>query len=263
MLSFSEQLSAVRKKRRITQEHLANEMNVSRPTISHWENGRAIPDIDTIKHLSQVLNYNFLEVEGMEGESIGSVGREANLEKPASEAMETDLSSKKKGLLGKYRFFFLSLLGVLLICAAILGLQNNKGNGDVQNTNMIAEQQAYVAITPDQNPVLLSYGAFEDEPGWMYELCFEETAGVAFIAEKMTQILYCNDGTEAVFTYSPEQLAQSWGREILTPYAPRYWRGGFPEQDVNAVLLTLYGADENGKQLEFSCYIDLIHEMEK
>lgn len=40
-------------------------MNVSRQTISHWENGRAVPDIDTIRHLSQVLDYNFLAVESV------------------------------------------------------------------------------------------------------------------------------------------------------------------------------------------------------
>ena len=56
MSIFSEQLKAIRKERSITQEWLSKAMNVSRQTVSHWENSRAIPDIDTIKHLSQVLN---------------------------------------------------------------------------------------------------------------------------------------------------------------------------------------------------------------
>ena len=69
MRTFAEQLKAIRKERNITQEWLAKEMNVSRPTISHWENGRIVPDIDTIKHLSQVMNYNFFVVEGVEEEA--------------------------------------------------------------------------------------------------------------------------------------------------------------------------------------------------
>ena len=59
MQTFAQQLNELRKERHITQEQLAQEMNVSRTTISRWEKGIMIPDIDTIKRLSQVLNYNF------------------------------------------------------------------------------------------------------------------------------------------------------------------------------------------------------------
>ena len=39
MQTFAEQLNAVRKERHITQEQLAQEMSVSRTTISRWESG--------------------------------------------------------------------------------------------------------------------------------------------------------------------------------------------------------------------------------
>ena len=42
---------------------MANLMNMSRQGISHWENGRTLPDAETLKKLSQVLNYNFEEPE--------------------------------------------------------------------------------------------------------------------------------------------------------------------------------------------------------
>lgn len=64
MPTFAETFRKIRNERHITQEQLAKEMNVSRQTISHWENGRAVPDIDAIKHLSKVLDYNLLAVEG-------------------------------------------------------------------------------------------------------------------------------------------------------------------------------------------------------
>ena len=60
MQTFAQQLNAVRRARGMTQEQLAQEMNVSRQTISHWENGRAQPDIDMLKKLYRVLDYNFL-----------------------------------------------------------------------------------------------------------------------------------------------------------------------------------------------------------
>ena len=52
MQSFAEQLNAVRKQRNITQEQLAERMNVSRTTISRWESGKIMPDLDTIRLLS-------------------------------------------------------------------------------------------------------------------------------------------------------------------------------------------------------------------
>lgn len=85
MTIFAEELTAVRKERHITQEQLANEMNVSRSAISHWENGRFMPDLDTIKHLSQVLDYNFLTVEGMSNEEQSASETKEIPETPAKE----------------------------------------------------------------------------------------------------------------------------------------------------------------------------------
>lgn len=63
MQSFAEQLNAVRKQRNITQEQLAERMNVSRTTISRWESGKIMPDLDTIRLLSQLLDYNFFSMK--------------------------------------------------------------------------------------------------------------------------------------------------------------------------------------------------------
>ena len=42
MPTFAEKLHEVRKARDFTQDQLAKEMNVSRQTISHWENGGSL-----------------------------------------------------------------------------------------------------------------------------------------------------------------------------------------------------------------------------
>lgn len=60
MSTFAEELNTIRKKRHLTQESLAEQLNVSRTTISRWETGAMVPDIDTVKRLSQLLDYNFL-----------------------------------------------------------------------------------------------------------------------------------------------------------------------------------------------------------
>lgn len=60
MKSLAELLKTARKSRKLTQRELAEQMNVSRATISNWENGNAEPDFTTICALSAVLRCDFV-----------------------------------------------------------------------------------------------------------------------------------------------------------------------------------------------------------
>ena len=43
-MEFSEKLIALRKGRELTQEQLAEQLNVSRQSVSKWESGQVIPE---------------------------------------------------------------------------------------------------------------------------------------------------------------------------------------------------------------------------
>lgn len=47
-MKFDENLRAFRKQKEFSQEYLAEKMNVSRQTISKWENGTAMPDLKKV-----------------------------------------------------------------------------------------------------------------------------------------------------------------------------------------------------------------------
>lgn len=53
---FHEQLKTHRKKQGWTQEQLAKKLDVSRQTISQWETGVSMPDLDTVIQLSEIFN---------------------------------------------------------------------------------------------------------------------------------------------------------------------------------------------------------------
>lgn len=57
-MNLSKKIKKAREERNLTQEQLANEINVSRKTISGWENERSIPDIQSIENLSNALDKN-------------------------------------------------------------------------------------------------------------------------------------------------------------------------------------------------------------
>lgn len=55
-MEFAEKLIALRKSRELTQEQLAEQINVSRQSISKWESGQVIPEVEKIVELSKVFN---------------------------------------------------------------------------------------------------------------------------------------------------------------------------------------------------------------
>ncbi|MFQ8988861.1 helix-turn-helix domain-containing protein [Roseburia intestinalis] len=55
-MNISEKLLNLRKAHNLTQEQLAEQLNVSRQSISKWESGQCIPDADKLKLLSDIFN---------------------------------------------------------------------------------------------------------------------------------------------------------------------------------------------------------------
>ena len=53
---FNEKLKMLRKENNLTQEELAEKLNVSRQAITKWESGEGIPDIENLKQISILFN---------------------------------------------------------------------------------------------------------------------------------------------------------------------------------------------------------------
>ncbi len=54
-MKFNENLKFLRKKEGLTQEELAEKLNVSRQSVTKWESGNAIPDIEKIKEIAYIF----------------------------------------------------------------------------------------------------------------------------------------------------------------------------------------------------------------
>ena len=55
-------LSELRKGKRLTQEQLATKLNVARRTVSRWETGSNLPDIDILIELSDLYSVDLREI---------------------------------------------------------------------------------------------------------------------------------------------------------------------------------------------------------
>lgn len=63
---FSENLIQLRKIRGMTQEELAEKIGVSRQSLSKWENGDAIPDLENAGKIAQALDASLDELVNYE-----------------------------------------------------------------------------------------------------------------------------------------------------------------------------------------------------
>ena len=57
-----------RKEKNMTQEQLAEKLDVARQTVSKWETGEAIPDVNSLKKLANLLGFSIDAVLGIEVE---------------------------------------------------------------------------------------------------------------------------------------------------------------------------------------------------
>ncbi|MBQ6323797.1 MAG: helix-turn-helix domain-containing protein [Bacilli bacterium] len=55
-------IAELRKEKNMTQQELADKLNITDRAISHWENGRSMPDAGVILELCKILNININEL---------------------------------------------------------------------------------------------------------------------------------------------------------------------------------------------------------
>ena len=55
-MDLGRKIIEMRKNKKLSQEQLAEKLNVSRQTISNWENGKFYPDIDALVKISKCFN---------------------------------------------------------------------------------------------------------------------------------------------------------------------------------------------------------------
>lgn len=117
-MSFGENLQYYRKREEITQEQLAEKMEVSRQTISKWEAGQSVPELEKLVTLCEVFQVSadyLLKPSELDQLSI----KTEMLEKQQQElAME---SRKRK----EKQFCIWSCVGIYLTAFALLILLRN------------------------------------------------------------------------------------------------------------------------------------------
>ena len=154
MKSFPEQLIVARKIKGMTQEQLAEKMNVSRSMISHWERGRALPDVESLRRLSQILGYNFLQEEALDFTVQTETSETSN--SAASDDNAPRKKSNRTVLIGFLAGTIVTALVALFILLPILSEKNIAPPSAEETITPMYTVTAENAVTPEETVALES-----------------------------------------------------------------------------------------------------------
>ena len=108
-------IAKVRKEKNMTQQELAKKLNITDRAISHWENGRSMPDAGIMLELCKLLDINvneLLSAKKIIKESYNEQAEENLLE------MRREIESKNKKILILNRI--ITFLGVVIYLLIVL-----------------------------------------------------------------------------------------------------------------------------------------------
>ncbi len=113
-------IAKLRKEKNLTQQELADQLYVTDRAVSHWENGRRLPDISLLKNISDILGVSVNEL--ISGEKF----KDNNIIKKSDDnIIKTLKDNKKNKQIFKLIILVLSIMLILLIAFAKITLKKN------------------------------------------------------------------------------------------------------------------------------------------
>ena len=112
----------LRKDKKMTQQELADILNVTDRAISHWENGRSIPDISLFKPICEVFDISVNEL--ISGERINK----DKLLKQSDENIINTLKNNHKDKKKAKHIIILLIIGIVIILTIVFLNQYPKIN---------------------------------------------------------------------------------------------------------------------------------------
>ena len=266
MKPLNQRISEARKALGMTQEQVAESMNVSRQTVSHWENGRMQPDEEATKQLFDLLK---LEIEEPENQ---------NAKQPARTGWKLALA------------FLCGVLATLLVVYGIVPLFAKEAEPVVGSTadetavdipQMLSATdhpvewyqqpavneagKAYVKLTALQSPVKLT--AQNEEPQsyrWNIVYTFEEVNGIPFTVTRMTEMFFDSEGNVVdPWVMGSDEFVGFFQESTLVSGKNYGYNIGRLLSSDSAYAVVLEGVDANGNELAFPLYIPRSQEAEK
>ena len=230
MENFNARMAAARREQGMTQAQLAQLLHVSRQTVSHWENGRVLPDLVMARQIAEVLGIHELEVE------------------PASVAPEVPQSVAAEGRKARRTGWIVAGAALLLglACGLLLGI-------GVIRPGRMQHNQAVITVTPEAEVAPFLVNEVFPTGGWDVGFNFENVSDIPFRPSGMVALYYAGDEIASVVAVTDEQFRPWMASDMLRQGDPPLrWPFGTNHLYMTGMECIIYGTDANGNELSFT-----------
>lgn len=136
---FDETLKRIRKEKSMTQEELAIKVHVARQTVSKWEKGLSVPDVDLLQRIAEALDVEVSELLGAQ------IPKEENRNEVAEQLAKISeqmaIRNKRGNAIWKVvKALILILILIPIACwilAAIYGMTPREGKVRVEESEQV------------------------------------------------------------------------------------------------------------------------------
>lgn len=157
-MNFGENLKKLRKSKKLSQEELAEKMQVSRQSVSKWETGAAYPEMNNILELCKIFNCHINDLVNDSIIDIDSLDEEIKMN---AVKFKKEQQKKMKGLskaiavIAKIgQIACIISIPLLIISMVVLGIVANKT--DITDGKIIFNDSVIISITASGNKISLT-----------------------------------------------------------------------------------------------------------
>ncbi len=113
-MNLPEKLTSLRKQKGLTQQHLAETLNVSRQAISRWEVGTAVPSTDNLKVLSNLYG---VPVDYLLNDNTDDISNNTAQQNAPQDNTDNNAVKKTRSILV---YLLIAAIAILAVVTAIL-----------------------------------------------------------------------------------------------------------------------------------------------
>lgn len=113
-------IAEMRKEKKLTQEELASQLNITKNAVSKWERGISLMDMSLLRHLSTALGVEVIDI--LSGEIVDKNNKDEQFEKMILDIFNNINLNKKK----IKRQYYLFEIIILILTISILTLSHSE-----------------------------------------------------------------------------------------------------------------------------------------
>ena len=239
MQTFGKQLAAARTARGMTQEALAQAVNVTRSTVSSWERDRTQPDLDTLRRLSEVLEFDFLQGTNVPAPKEATA-RQAPTDAPARRPRTA---------------WIIAVVAVLACACVAFGLSRHHRAAQ-EAAAVVAFNDYYsqqTAANADQSRIAFQNEVWEEQGDdaafTHYNIVLREENGVAFDLQRLdVKLMSASSGHCREMSLSAADLQAGATETHVEPNGTISIEGGFPAGEFSRLGAEIHGVDAAGNE---------------